>query len=667
MAQEAPLAINIKAIFTGKQAFKQADTATTKLAKGAEKLAGVLGLAYSTKAIVQYVKAASMAAAADQQAQAVLANNLKNLGLSYASVDSEKFIASLEKQTSILDDELRPAYAQLARVTGSIVKTQELMTVAFDASKGAGLSYASTVDIISQAYVGNNKGLKQLNLGLTTAELSAMSFDQILAVITDRFNGAGKQALKGYAGQMAAFDLAVKNSSETLGGAFLDAFSKLAGNGDITKATSKIDTFSTTVAGLIRLLTGVNSLSAAMDSIDWQSTSLIPGLKIIPTAKKTKPLVAGQSPGDRLAIDKANKAALAKQKADAAQLAATKKLTALQAAAAKKADLAAKNQIALTKAAAAFDLKQISIANALKETYDKDTKLRLLAMQAIENDNGEAALDYLKQLGILQKAVQTDKLNGITTISDASLHALNVELLTELQNIDASKMKDADKEAAKLAAFAKYNDAIIKEGGLAETSYYNERTQIELTYIAKRAALDNYGAASETLRKIIESEELSLIKTVSTAQYAADLARYNSLIDYIRLLGEAKAAAATLATDIYTANLFGDLPSSGAADPNLGGDSGDTGGGAGGDYGDPSYPDTGGDYGDPSYPDLGGGAGGDYGSPSYPDAMSNTNGITVIVNTGATLGSEEVIVQAVQDAMQTLNRRGSNVSYAGAI
>ena len=329
-------------------------------------------------------------------------------------------------------------------------------------------------------------------------------------------------------------------------------------------------------------------------------------------------------------------------------LAATKKSAAATAKAARDAALNAKNQAALTKANAAFDLKQISIANALKETYDKDTKLRLLAMQAIEEDNGEAALDYLKQLGILQKAVQTAKLNGITTISDASLHALNVELLTELQNIDASKMKDADKEAAKLAAFAKYNDAIIKEGGLAETSYYNERTQIELTYIAKRAALDNYGAASETLRKIIESEEVSLIKTVSTAQYAADLARYNSLIDYIRLLGEAKAAAATLATDIYTANLFGDLPSSGAADPNLGGDAG-------------------GDYGDPSYPDLGGGAGGDYGSPSYPDAMSNTNGITVIVNTGATLGSEEVIVQAVQDAMQTLNRRGSNVSYAGAI
>jgi len=173
MAQEAPLAINVKAIFTGKKAFKQADTAVDTLAKGAKNLAKSLGIAFSVRAVVQYTKAAAIAAAQDQQAQALLSTNLKNLGLAYASVDSEKFIANLEKQTSILDDELRPAYSQLARVTGNIATTQKLMSVAFDVSKGAGLSYASTIDILSQAYVGNKKGLKQLNTGLTTAELAA--------------------------------------------------------------------------------------------------------------------------------------------------------------------------------------------------------------------------------------------------------------------------------------------------------------------------------------------------------------------------------------------------------------------------------------------------------------------------------------------------------------
>jgi dihydroneopterin aldolase len=494
-----------------------------------------------------------------------------------------------------------------------------------------------------------------------------MSFAEIQDKIAATYAGSGAVALDTYAGSMAKLSVATSNAAETIGGALLDGIIAVTGNDGIDGLIKDIDTLAKGFGFLITQVTGAIGALSGQDARKAFSTGYYTGGGRAGGSSVFKPKGMGNvalTGGSNMDTQKSSLAA-AKKAEDAAKkraadlLAATKKSAALQAAAAKKADLATKNQIALTKAAAAFDLKQISIANAIKETYDKDTKLRLLAMQAIESDNGEAAIKYLEQLDILQKAVQTAKLNGITTISDASLHALNVELLTELQNIDASKMKDADKEAAKMAAFARYNDAIIKEGGLAETSYYNERTQIELTYIAKRAALDNYGAASETLRKIIESEELSLIKTVGTAQYAADLARYNALQDYIRLLGEAKAAAATLATDIYTQNLFGDLPSSGAADPNLGGD------GSGGT--DPNAdPNLGGDYGSPSYPDLSGG-GGDYGSPSYPDAMSNPNGITVIVNTGATLGTEDTIVEAVQTAIQTLNRRGSNTSYAGAI
>ena len=646
--------INLAAEYTGEKAFSKADQSTKKLIKNVKNLAATFGLAFSTRAVVQYAAASAKAAAQDQKSQKILASNLNNLGLAYATSDAETFIKSLETQAHIADDVLRPAYAQLAHVTGSVTKTQQIMASAFDISAGATLGYQETIDILSQAYVGNTKGLKQLNSGLTNAQLAALSFDDLLLLLTKHFSGVGKASVSGYQGSLDALNISLGNVQEILGGALLDSFAQLAGDGNITTATSNLEKMAQAFADIFRLATGVTKIGPVMKGVEWGGF-----LGAIPYVKAPS-TVAGQSPGDRMAIDKSNKAALAKQKADAAQLAATKKLTALQAAAAKKADLAAKNQIALTKAAAAFDLKQISIANALKETYDKDTRLRLLAMQAIEEDNGEAAIKYLEQLGILQKAVQTAKLDGLKTISDAALHDINVQLLAELQAIDATKMSEADKDAAKQAAFAKYNDAIIKQGGLAETSYYNERTQIELTYIAKRAALDNYGAAAETLRKIIESEELSLIKTVSTAQYAADLARYNSLMDYIRLLGEAKAAAATLATDLNTANLFGDLPSSGAADPNLGGDtSGNT---------DPNAdPNLGGDYGSPSYPDLG-----------YPDLSginldptrandSYGSGVTVIVNTGATLGSEEVIVQAVQDAMQTLNRRGSNVSYAGAI
>ena len=55
MATEPAIRVDIFSVFTGKKAFKQADTATAKLAKGAKKLGVALGLAFSTKAIVNYV------------------------------------------------------------------------------------------------------------------------------------------------------------------------------------------------------------------------------------------------------------------------------------------------------------------------------------------------------------------------------------------------------------------------------------------------------------------------------------------------------------------------------------------------------------------------------------------------------------------------------------
>jgi hypothetical protein len=433
MAQEAPLAINVKATFTGKKAFKEADTATAKLSKSAIKLGKSLGVAFSVRAVVQYTKAAAMAAAQDQQAQAILSSNLKNLGLAYASVDSEKFIASLEKQTSILDDELRPAYSQLARVTGNIATTQKLMRVAFDASKGATLSYASTVDILSKAYVGNNKGLKQLDLGLTNAELAAMDFDEILTVITAHFNGAGAQALKGYAGQMAALNVASKNSAETIGGALLDGFAKLAGGGSIDKATSKIDTFSKTVAGLIRLMTGVTSLSVAFDAFG-EATS---GSLFYPAPKK-KPLVAGQSPADRAAIDKAN----AKAKKDATVLAALAKASAASELAKVKAK---KDQLALDKAAIAlgkgkdvFDLEAIQINAAMISTTQQlgkvTTQTQLLALT-----NDLARLRVKQDMVELEDAIA----RGDAAAATAAATRLNRDLVI-LGTLNNQALKLAD-------------------------------------------------------------------------------------------------------------------------------------------------------------------------------------------------------------------------------
>jgi hypothetical protein len=428
--------IEILAEFTGKKAFKQADTAAATLAKSAKKLGATLGIAFSAKAVIQYTKAASIAAAQDQKAQRLLAINLQNLGLAYANLDSEKFIEDLESQSAILKDELRPAYAQLARVTGSIATTQKLMTVAFDASSGSGLSYASTIDILSQAFMGNQKGLKQLNLGYTAAELKAKSFDELIKIITDRFAGAGKTALSGYAGQMDKLNLATSRAADTLGLAFLDSFKSIAGGGDIDRATSKIDKFSKALAGVIRVLTGANSLEAMLKDVEWTGF-----LGLVPVAPK---LQSAQSPGERKAIDAAAKKAeeqrlkiMREQAKLSAKILADKKLSA----AIDKANLA------LNKGTDIFDMDKIQLNAAMinqAEQLGKVTSQSQLLLIASDT----ARLKIKQDILALEDAI-------------ASKDTARIEAATKQLNEDLKILGALQKQDIKLADIKSILDKII--------------------------------------------------------------------------------------------------------------------------------------------------------------------------------------------------------------
>jgi hypothetical protein len=191
-----------------------------------------------------------------------------------------------------------------------------------------------------------------------------------------------------------------------------------------------------------------------------------------------------------------------KAKMDKEALKRQKELIALQ----KKAQLAEKNKLALSKAAAVFDTTRVSIAAALKATYDKETLLRLEALMAIEDENGELALKKISELANFQKNADLAKLAGIKQISDAALLAINTQLLNELNAIDKSKMAEGDKENARQIAFGKYNAAITAAGDLAAKESYSERVQIQLTEIAKLASLSKTSNAATVLGKLRESE-----------------------------------------------------------------------------------------------------------------------------------------------------------------
>lgn len=381
--------IDLAAEFTGKKAFDKADNATTALTKSAKKLAGALGVAFSTRSIVNYSKAAAKAYAADQKATQLLAINLKNVGLAYSSADAEGFIKSMEKQTAILDDELRPAYAQLAKVTGSVIKTQQLMQLAFDVAASNGMDFGSVIDILSQAYVGNYKGLKQLNLGLTNAELATKSFTEVQKILIQQSAGAGQKSLDNYAGAMAKLTVATENAKETIGYGLLTAFANLAGNGDVDNAVSKIDSVSASLSKMI-------VTASKLKWYDW----IIGGITGGTITDITKFKGMGNIPltgGSNMDTQKASAAAAKKAEAEAIKRA--KALADLQ----KKSLKAEQDKAKLAKASAVFDLQKISIAAALKGKISEEEKTRLLLMQAIADEDAAKAEALSKKLEEIQK------------------------------------------------------------------------------------------------------------------------------------------------------------------------------------------------------------------------------------------------------------------------
>lgn len=375
--------IDIIGSFTGKKSFNDAENAISKLTKSAAKLGATIGVArLAQQSMLNYM--------ADEKATKVLAQNLRNLGLAYNQVGAEQFIQTMQAQTGVLDDQLRPAYAQLARVTGSVSKTQELLKLAFDVSAGSGQDYASVVDALSQAYVGNNRGLKSLNIGLTQAELQSKSFAEIQKIIGSEFAGAGAASLDTYAGKMAILQAHVADASETIGKSLLDALTNASGSNGFGEFISKLDTAAGKIADLITYagrgaytlenLFNPKKLAAAQKQYQIQDTVKM---------QQRAGMHEWQPSGAYTPEQKKAEAAAKKRNAEIlAQSKAQNKLSL--------------NNLKLQKAAAVFDMKKIQITAALKSATDKETVTRLELMLAIENQQGDLADKLQKKLDEIQ-------------------------------------------------------------------------------------------------------------------------------------------------------------------------------------------------------------------------------------------------------------------------
>lgn len=359
---------------------------------------------FSAQKILQFGKASVQAFVADDKAARVLSRTLTNLGLAFADPSVKTFIGDLEKQYGVLDDFLRPAYQKLLTTTGDLTKSQDLLKTALDLSAQSGESVVSVASDLGRAYAGNTKGLQKYSLGLTKAQLTAMSFEEILAKITEISKGQAAVAANTYAGKLDKLNVAAANASETIGGALVDAFATIAGDGNLDKAIDKIDLLAQGIATLISP-SRMKSLFAGVDL----KYGLIPMNK-----PATNYGAAQQSPGERAAAVAYNKKLAAQKREELAMLAAKNKAT-------KEEAQMKKDQAALDELKKKFDLERIGLNVALNQATDEETKARIRAQIAILDETGktaQAANDALVKAQadkLKQEMEATTALNNLAT------------------------------------------------------------------------------------------------------------------------------------------------------------------------------------------------------------------------------------------------------------
>lgn len=264
MAIDPSVVINIAAEFTGKKAFKQADTATDKLTKSAKTLAKTLGVTFGTAAVLGYAKASVKAAASDQKAQKQLALALKNVGLERDAASAESYIQRLQSEFGVVDDLLRPSYQQLAVATRNTAETQRLLALSLDLSASTGKDLSSVTSALSKAYLGNNTALSKLGVGISKADLKTKSFKEITDELAKTFKGSAAASAATFAGSMAKLGVASENVKEIIGTGIIDALTTLSNDKTVDNLATSMEDLATYTADVIR---GIGILTNSIKNI----------------------------------------------------------------------------------------------------------------------------------------------------------------------------------------------------------------------------------------------------------------------------------------------------------------------------------------------------------------------------------------------------------------
>ena len=522
MAFKEEILIGSKADTRG---FKKAETAANKLTKSVKNLAGAFGVVYSTSKLIQFGKASVKAFAEDEKAAISLARTVQNLGLGFEAQGQavNDYLSKLEKQTGVLDDELRPAMDRFLRSTLDIAKSQELLNLSLDIAAGTGKSVTQVSQSLQKAYLGQTQAIGRLGVGLSKAELTSASFEDIQKRLTYLFDNQAKDAADSYAGQIDKLTIAGNNAKETIGKGLVDALITVSGSGNVDGLVANIETVAEAIADATREL-----------------AKFIVGFKyfanpknILKSGKELEEMFARIDMGNPLRTFNPLNNAVTGYKLDKQRQDEAKKLAELQAKLLKqsldnqkKLTAEQKKQALLKKAGTIFDLEQIQIIAALKGKLSDEDRKRLELQFALLTGNQEEAQRLTYELAKAQ-GLGENLAKFLASLPDAKNPFASWEAYLDMLLEKARKLALSD--------FA--NQPTVGNGSIARGSSFAAQTPVVQSLVTNATGTNRAGVTAggdvyvSVQGSVVSSEDL--VAAIENGLQVRSLSGSNSTIGRI--------------------------------------------------------------------------------------------------------------------------------------
>jgi hypothetical protein len=273
---------NLKGADKDVQTFGDKVSAFGKKAGLAFAAAGAAAALYAGKLLKDGVEAAI----ADEKANALLANTLRNVaGATDETIEKTlEYTRATELATGVTEDELRPSLNRLTIATGDVQKAIKLQTLALNVSAGSGKSLEAVTQALAKAQEGNTASLVRLGIGLSAAQLKTMSMDDVTKSLAETFEGASATAADTYEGKMKRLGLAFEDVRDTVGVFVLDAITPFVET-IVNKVMPALDDFGSNMIDRLQpiikavqpILTGLrNAFNTVRDSLARNNQELSP-------------------------------------------------------------------------------------------------------------------------------------------------------------------------------------------------------------------------------------------------------------------------------------------------------------------------------------------------------------------------------------------------------